>query len=71
LKKDVIYAIKHVKELETISQGHFDDLKYKDELYKVWLSRMTVADGMPYDNQVTVEQLIDGKWEAIKKLKAK
>jgi hypothetical protein len=48
--------------MPTLEQGHFDNLKVQTETKKVWLSRMTVADGMPYDNQVTVEKLVDGNW---------
>ena len=41
--------------LPTLSQGHTDNLKFEDHNTRIWLSRMTKEDGMPYDNQVTVE----------------
>ncbi len=28
----------------------------------MWLSRMTVADGEPANDMISVEHLIDGKW---------
>jgi hypothetical protein len=39
----------------TISEGHTSDLKWDTGRTRVWLSRMTKEDGMPYDNQVIVE----------------
>jgi hypothetical protein len=56
------YTLRELRAMETVSQGHTDDLKIKTEDTKVWLSRMTVEDGMPYNNMVTVEKLIDGRW---------
>lgn len=29
---------------------------------RVWLCRCGVADGIPLDNQITVERCIDGRW---------
>ena len=48
--------------MPTIKSGHFDNLVYESETKRVWISRMTTQDGQPYDNQVTIEKLIDGKW---------
>jgi hypothetical protein len=59
-----IYTLEELESMPTISKGHTDDLKYEDDDTRVWLSRMTVEDGMPYNNQVTVEKYeeIDGSW---------
>ncbi len=65
------YTLRELQAMETISQGHTDDLKVKTGDTKVWLSRMTVEDGMPYDNMVTVEKLINGRWEVIEEYPAK
>ncbi len=64
------YTLRELQAMETISQGHTDDLKVKTGDTKVWLSRMTVEDGMPYDNMVTVEKLINGRWEVIEEYPA-
>ena len=64
------FSLKELQRLETISQGHTDDLKIKTADTKVWLSRMTAEDGMPYNNMVTVEKLIDGRWEAVEEYPA-
>ena len=56
------YTSKQLKEMPTLEQGHYDNLKIKTETTKVWLSRMTVGDGQPYDNEITVEELINGIW---------
>lgn len=54
-----------LEDRETIHHGQFDNLKIDTGELRVWLSRMTVADGMPYDNQVTVEFLRNGRWEIV------
>lgn len=51
-----------LQSLPTLAVGQTDDLKFDNGEKRVWLSRMTVADGMPYDNQVTVEILVRGRW---------
>jgi hypothetical protein len=56
------FTAAELEEMETLWQGHTDNLKYDDGETRYWLSRMTVADGMPYDNAVTVETLTDGRW---------
>lgn len=56
------YKGQELYDMPTISQGHTDNLKIQTPDTKVWLSRMTKEDGMPYDNQVTVEKLVDGNW---------
>lgn len=56
------FSLAELEIMPTLSQGHMDDLKYDDGVYKVWLSRMTKEDGMPYDNQVTVEKYVNFKW---------
>lgn len=60
-----MYTLEELNSMQTLSQGHMDDLKYDDGQYRVWLSRMTVEDGAQYNNQVTVEKLIDGRWKII------
>jgi hypothetical protein len=66
------YTLRELQQLETISQGHTDNLKIKTEDTKVWLSRMTVEDGMPYNNMVTIEKLTnDGRWEVIEEYPAR
>lgn len=67
------YSLKELNSMETISQSQFDNLKFKTDDTKVWLSRMTVEDGMEYDNQVTVEKYNkkDGRWETVELYQAK
>jgi hypothetical protein len=51
----------------TIHAGQFDDLKFENAQFRVWVSRMTLAD---YDgdgaahaaDRLCVEQLVDGAW---------
>lgn len=51
-----------LENMKTIESGHADDLKIFDDNYKIWLCRCDTYDGMPYDNAVTIEKLIDGRW---------
>ncbi len=55
-----IYTLAELEALPTLSQGHTDDLKVETENTRVWLSRMTVEDGEPYNNKVTIEKLKGG-----------
>lgn len=66
------YTLAELAALPTIEQGHMDDLKIKTKYIKVWLSRMTKEDGMPYDNQVTIERLTSSyTWEIVSQFQAK
>lgn len=56
------YTTKKLESMKTISEGHFDNLKIDTGETRVWLSRMTIEDGMPYNNQVTIEKLVNGCW---------
>lgn len=56
-------SLEEVLESDVIEQGHFDNLideEIQDEgeikvKTRTWHSRMGVDDGMPYDNQISVE----------------
>lgn len=54
-----------IRDLPTLSQGQSDNLKLDDGTTRVWLCRCGVEDGMPYDDQITVERLTAGRWEII------
>lgn len=56
------YTASELDDMETIHSGQYDNLKIDTGAKRVWLSRLTVADGQPYDNQITVERLVDGRW---------
>ena len=57
-----LYAADYLDNLPTLCEGHMDDLKVDTGDMRVWLSRMTIADGAPFNNGVTIERLIDGRW---------
>ena len=69
------FSLSKVKRLPVLHQGHFDNLIWVNFNThspfrnvgdtKVWVSRCTVADGMPYNNQVTVEMWDGNKWEIV------
>lgn len=66
------YTLKEISALPTLSQGHADDLKAESATRRVWLSRMTIEDGQPYNNQVTVEWLNSRyEWKIYKQYQAK
>ncbi|MEK3698198.1 hypothetical protein NYE33_14650 [Paenibacillus sp. FSL R10-2199] len=62
---DKKYSLSELKAMPTLLQAHTDDLKIETGNQRVWLSRMTVEDGMPYNNQVTVEVCANGKWNTV------
>lgn len=59
------YTLAELEAMPTLEHGHFDNLKIKTPTTLVWLSRMTKADGAPYDNGVTVENYRNGKLESV------
>lgn len=76
LPKPRRYSLAELEAYKTLIQGHMDDCKVEDKLnghkYRVWLSRMTKEDGMPYDNQVSVEMLDDNfNWVEIDTYRAR
>ena len=63
------YTAKELEKMPTISEGQADDLKVeKKSKYRIWLSRMTIEDGMPYNNQVTEEKFDSksGSWKTVR-----
>lgn len=62
-----------ISKLPTLSQGHTDDLKIATPSRRVWLSRLTREDGMPYDNQVTEEVFNKhtGQWVTMRQYEAR
>lgn len=54
------FKTKDLKELPTIKQGHFDDIKIisndGEGKYRVSLSRMTKEDGEIADNMIHIER---------------
>ena len=66
-----LLTLDDVWSMKTIHTGQCDDLKIDDGTYRVWLSRVGVEDGMPYENAVTVEQLVDGCWKSVDIYEAK
>jgi hypothetical protein len=70
------FTLAQLEALPAISEGHTSDLKWDTGRTRVWLSRMSKEDGMPYDNQVIVEtrQHATGKaplWKTTLKYQAK
>lgn len=69
------FTLEQLEKMPTLHQGHTDNLKWESndkKQVRVWLSRMTKEDGMPYDNQVIVEQYNQksGRWEVIDEYEA-
>ena len=57
-----MYSLSFLESLETLSVGQADDLKINGNGFRVWLSRCSVEDGEPFDNKVTIEKKIGGRW---------
>lgn len=61
----MIYRAKDLEDMPTLSVGQADDLKIDEGKRRVWLCRCGIADGMPYNNQITIERYIDNKWQTV------
>lgn len=67
-----IFDYQTLESMPTIHQGQFDNLKYDNGTYRIWLSRATMEDRgkdergvyLPHDS-VTVEKYINGCWETV------
>jgi hypothetical protein len=57
-----VYTLAELENMDTLTQGQADDLKYEDEGTRIWLSRVGVEDGEPCDNKVTIEEYRRGRW---------
>ncbi len=67
-----MYTLKQLEAMETVHKGHFDDLKFDNGVIQIWLSRMTIEDGMPYNNQVIESWCLNtGEWLLVNKYEAK
>jgi hypothetical protein len=44
------YTLAELEATPTIHSGQYDNLKIEIPGMRVWLARVGVADGMPYDN---------------------
>ena len=65
-----MYTLKELESLPTLSVGQAEDLKIEDGKTRVWLSRCGVEDGEPYNNKVTEEQYLNGRWVTARTYKA-
>jgi hypothetical protein len=65
------YSLEELEKLKTLYVGQCDDLKIDEGDTRVWLSRCTVEDGEPYNNKVSIEKLIKGKWEVVEEYPAR
>jgi len=60
-----IYAVPldELEDMPTLAKGQNDDLKIDNhDGERVWLCRSDAADGMPWDNMVTVERYDGQRW---------
>ena len=65
-----MYTLKELEKLQTLSIGQAEDLKIETKAFRVWLSRCTKKDGEPYNNKVTIEQHLRGRWVTRKEYQA-
>tara|TARA_R100000687_G_C6334162_1_gene111074 strand:+ start:51 stop:359 length:309 start_codon:yes stop_codon:yes gene_type:complete len=61
------YQAQNLSTFNTLARGQSCDLKIDTGSTRIWLSRCSKVDGMPYDNMVTVEMLIGGVWKTMDK----
>lgn len=56
------FTLAELEEMPVLHQGQADDCHVDTGKERVWLCRCDTADGAPWDNMVTVENLVDGRW---------
>lgn len=54
-------SIDDINAADVISSAQFDDLLYDKDGLRIWVSRMSIEDGMPYNDQVTIEEYSETK----------
>lgn len=59
-----------LENLPTLSVSQVDSLKFDDDSTRVWLCRCGIDDGMPSEHTVTIERLIDGRWEIVRTIES-
>lgn len=59
---DMEHSLSELKAMPTLCTGQTCNLKIETVAKRVWLCRCGVADGLMYDNQVTVEHCVNGQW---------
>lgn len=69
--RDGRYTLEEIEAMPTIRQSQTDDLKVETFNTRTWVSRLTVEDGFPYDNQVTEEALVGGNWITVDEYEAR
>jgi len=65
------YSLQELNKMDTIMEGHSEDLKYDKKHIRIWLSRMTIEDGMTYNNEVSVEVRVNDQWSIVDTYEAK
>lgn len=50
-----------------LSSGQADNLHHVGDGERLWLSRTGVSDGEPFENTITIEREVDGRWVSIAK----
>jgi NAD(P)H-flavin reductase len=64
------YSLQELENRPTLRVGQYANLKVDNSKRRVWLSRMSVEDGEPFNNKVTVERLIEGRWIEVESYEA-
>jgi|SRR5581483_4132611 len=73
--EDHTFSLAALQAMQVIGVGHTDNIVLNTGVFKVALSRMTVADGAPYDHQVTIQKIrtVNGRneWVTVREYEAK
>lgn len=57
-----LWTAQTLRRRRSLAKSQTCDLKIDTGHVRVWLSRCGVEDGEPYENKVTIECLVDGRW---------
>lgn len=45
-----------LSKMKTLERTMFEELKYEDDYYQLWVSVLTTEDGAPFDHEVILRQ---------------
>lgn len=65
------YTLAELERIPTINSGWTADLKVDNGKIRVWLERIGITDGVPFEHTVCVEHLSPaGRWELVEQYNA-
>jgi hypothetical protein len=59
-------TLAEIEAMPVMHEGQYMNLLAETSKHRLWHSRLTVEDGVPYNNAVHVEELQDHRWVEVR-----